>query len=162
MYFFDRVADVLRGRQAMVNENATNDENAVLSLDLATHVAGECSLSGPDIPRCQRGGKGALQSSGRGRHYIIKRGRARFFDGSRIQAVVFGDRSMNAERDGRRLGRQERSPDCARFAFDLAFEHISRLGHHILLARTFYIRSAWAFYRSPPPGAPGSRPVFGR
>jgi hypothetical protein len=145
MHFFDRIADVLRGGQAMVNENATNDENAVLSLDLAAHVAGERSLSGLDIPRCQRGGKGALQSSGRGGHYVIQRGRARFFDGSRIQAVVFGDRSMNAEGDGHRLGGQERSPDCARLAFDFPLVHISRLCHRILLARTFYIRSAWAF-----------------
>ena len=144
MHFFDRVEDVLRGGQAMVNEEAPNDENAVLRLDFATHVAGERSLSGLDIPRCQRGGKGALQSSRRGRHDIIKRGRARFFDRSRIQAVVFGDRSMNAEGDGRRLGGQERSPDCTRLAFDFPFVHIGRLGHPILLARTFYIRWAWA------------------
>jgi hypothetical protein len=138
MHFFDRAADVLRGGQAMVNEKATNDENAFFSLDLATHVARECSLSGPDIPRCQRGGKGALQSGGCGRHHIIKRGRARFFDGSRIQAVVFGDRSMNAEGDGRRLCGQERSPYCARLAFDFPLVHIGRLGHRILLARILY------------------------
>ena len=103
VHFFDRVADVLSGGQAMVDENAANDENAVLRLDLTTHVAGQCSLSCLDIPRCQRGGKGALQSGGRGRDDIIQRGRARLFDGSRIQAVVLGDRSMNAEGDGRRL-----------------------------------------------------------
>jgi hypothetical protein len=84
MHFFYRVAEVFRSRQAVVDENAANDENAVLSFDLASHVAGERSLSGLDIPRCQRGGKGALQSSRRGRHYIIERGRARFFDGRRI------------------------------------------------------------------------------
>jgi hypothetical protein len=97
MHFFDRAADVLRGGQTMVDENTTNDENAVLSLHLATHVAGERSLSGLDIPRCQRGGKGALQSGSRGSDYVIQRGRARFFDRSLIQAVVLGDRSMNAE-----------------------------------------------------------------
>lgn len=60
IHFFDPVADVLRSDQAMVDENATNDENAVLGLYLATHVARECLLSRLDIPHCQRGGKRAL------------------------------------------------------------------------------------------------------
>jgi hypothetical protein len=145
MHFFDRVADLLWRGQAMVDEKTTNDKNAILSLYLATHVAGECSLSCLDIPRCQRGGKGALQSGSRGGHYIIERGRTRFFDRSRIQAVVFGDCSMNAEGDGHRLCGQERSPDCARLAFDFPFVDVGRLGHRILLARTFYIRSVSAF-----------------
>ena len=60
MHFFDRAADVLRSDQAMVDENATNDENAILNLYLATNVARECPLSCLDIPHCQRGGKRAL------------------------------------------------------------------------------------------------------
>lgn len=56
----DRAANVVGGDQAMVNADATNDEHAVLRFDLATHVAGERPSTCPDLPRCQRGGKGAL------------------------------------------------------------------------------------------------------
>lgn len=68
----------------MVDENATDDEDAVLGLHLAAHVARERASAGLDVPRCQRGGKRALQSSGRGRHYVVERRGARLFDGGGI------------------------------------------------------------------------------
>ena len=80
MHLLDRAADILASFQAMVNENATNDEDAVLGLHLAAHIAGKCPLARLDVPRCQRGGKRALQSSCSGSDHIINRSGARFFD----------------------------------------------------------------------------------
>ena len=80
----DYVAHILGRGQSMVNENSTNNQDAVLGFHLAAHVAGECSLPRLDVPRCQRGGKRALQSSGRGRNDVIERSGARFLDGGRV------------------------------------------------------------------------------
>lgn len=44
----------------MLNPDAANDQYAVLGLHLAAHIAAECATTALDIPRCQRGGKGAL------------------------------------------------------------------------------------------------------
>ena len=79
MHLLDRVADVLGCMQAVVNQNATNDEDAFLGLYLAAHIARERSSARLDVPRCQHGGKRALQSSCGGSDHIVKRGGARFF-----------------------------------------------------------------------------------
>lgn len=84
MHFLDRVADVLGRDQAMVDKNATNDEDAVFRLHLAAYVAGERSPACPDVPRCQRGGKRALQSSCRGCDHVVEGSGPRFLDGGRI------------------------------------------------------------------------------
>ena len=56
----DRVARVLGRHQAMVYQDAANDEDAFLRFHLATHVAGEGPSTCLNLPRCQRGGKRAL------------------------------------------------------------------------------------------------------
>jgi len=101
MHFLDCVADVLGRGQAMADENATNDEDAIFGLHLAAYVAGERPPACPDVPRCQRGGKRALQSSRRGCDHIVEGSGAGLFDGSGIQTVVLGDGSVDAEVDRR-------------------------------------------------------------
>jgi len=44
----------------MVDEDASNHQDAILGFDLAPHVAAECPSACLNIPRCQRGGKCAL------------------------------------------------------------------------------------------------------
>jgi hypothetical protein len=106
MHFLDRVADILGRGQAMADKNPTNDEDAIFGLHLAAYVAGERSPAGLDIPRCQRGGKRALQSSCRGCNHVVEGGGARLFDGGGIQPVVPGDGSVNSKVDGRWFCRQ--------------------------------------------------------
>lgn len=87
----------------MVDEDAPNHQNILLGLDLAAHVTTECPSACFDIPRCQRGGKGALESSGSGGNHVVDRGGAWFFDLVWIQAVVAGDCAMDAEDHGSRF-----------------------------------------------------------
>lgn len=44
----------------MVNENPANHKHTILGFHLATHIARQSSPARFDLPRCQRGGKGAL------------------------------------------------------------------------------------------------------
>jgi hypothetical protein len=81
MHFFDCVAEVFRRSQIMMNEDTADDENAVFAFDLAAHVAGKGASAGFYIPRCQRGSKGALQSSRSRGHDVIERGGTGLLDG---------------------------------------------------------------------------------
>ena len=60
VHFFDDTTNVLRNREAVVNEDSPNHQDSLLGLHLAPHVAAEGTAARLDIPRCQRGGKCAL------------------------------------------------------------------------------------------------------
>ncbi|HMK28754.1 MAG TPA: hypothetical protein VK473_03650 [Terriglobales bacterium] len=46
--------------QPMANENSANNEYAILGFYFSTHFTPQSSVTGFDLPRCQRGGKRAL------------------------------------------------------------------------------------------------------
>ena len=82
--FLNHVTDLLWYCQSMVDENPTNDEDAVFGFYFAAYVARECPFARLDVPRCQRGGKRALQSGRRGCNYVVERRGARFLDGGGV------------------------------------------------------------------------------
>ncbi len=85
----------------MVNEDPANDQYAILGFHLATYFTGQSPTTGFDLPRCQRGGKSALQSGPGGRDYVVERSRARLLDVGGVQTVMPGDRSVHPKVDGR-------------------------------------------------------------
>ncbi len=84
----------------MADKDAANHKHTVLSLHLTTHIADKCPLARLDVPRCQRGGKGALQSGRGSGNHIVQRRCAWFLDGCWVQAVVLGYRSVDTEVTG--------------------------------------------------------------
>jgi hypothetical protein len=97
VHFLDSIADVFWHGHTMVNEKAADNQNAVFCLNLAPHVADKSSPAGLYIPRCQRGGKCALQSSRSGGHYVVERRGTRLLDRLWIKAVMLGDCPVHAE-----------------------------------------------------------------
>jgi len=68
MNFFDYGVVAFRCRQAMRHVDAADYQYTILSLHLTPNFARECPLPCLDLPRCQRGGKGALHSGPGSRH----------------------------------------------------------------------------------------------
>ncbi len=131
--FLDHVADVLWYPQPMVDENSTNDEDAVIGLYFAAYVAGKRPSACLDIPRCQRGGKGALQSGRCGGNNVIDRRGARLLYRGGIQTVVLGDCAVNAKVDRHWFCRQVCDSYRPRAAVDFPFIYICWFGHRVLL-----------------------------
>src|SRR5712692_4201047 len=120
----------------MVDENPANDEYAILGFHLATHFTCQSPATCFDLPRCQRGGKRALQSGRCGRDYVVERSGARLLYVGRVQTVMLGDCPVNSKVDRRRFCRQLGGSYRARSAFDFHFGNIGHFGHDIPLSRS--------------------------
>jgi len=131
MGLLDHTADVIGRCHSMVNEDPANDKHAVLSFHFATHIARQSSATCLNVPRCQRGGKRALQSGRCCRDYVVERSRVRLLDIGGVQTVMFGDRPVNSKVDRRRLCRQLGCSYRTRSSVDFHFCNIGRVGHDI-------------------------------
>ncbi len=100
VHFLNHAPHVPWNRKPMADKDAANHKHTVLSLHLTTHIADKCPLARLDVPRCQRGGKGALQSGRGSGNHIVQRRCAWFLDGCWVQAVVLGYRSVDTEVTG--------------------------------------------------------------
>jgi len=133
VHFLNHAPHVLWNRNVMADKNAANHKHSVLGLHLTAHIAHQCPSAGLDIPRCQRGGKSALQSSGGGGDHVVYRCRARFLNGGWVQAVVLGDCSVDAKGNRNRLGRKESGANRTGSALDFSFINIGGRWHRVLL-----------------------------
>jgi hypothetical protein len=95
--------------QGVMHVNPLNHEHPVLDLDLAFSRGDELAAARIDSTRLQRATQGSGQSTSGGRHDVVKRGGVRL-ERSRRCLVMFRNLVVHSEKDGRRLGRQERLP----------------------------------------------------
>jgi hypothetical protein len=131
MHFRNDVMNGFWNHDPVVNEDSPNHQDSFLDLHLASHFAAEGAAPCLDIPRCQRGGKCALQSSCRGGYHVVDRRRSRFFDRCRVKTVMSGDCAVDPKEHRGRFRRKLGQPNGALSAVDLAFINICRLWHRL-------------------------------
>lgn len=112
-----------------MDEDTPNHQNSLFSLHLAADIAAKCPPACFDVPRCQRGGKRALQSSTGSGDYVIDGRRPRFFDCRRVQPVMPGDRAVNPKWHWSGFRRELRQPNRALPSVDPSFINVCRLRH---------------------------------
>jgi hypothetical protein len=109
--------------------DSLNDEHLPFKLDLASNLAGELVIAGVDLTRLQRASERTAQSTARGRHDVVERGRARRVSVWR-DLVVSCHLGVNSEHDWFVLGRQVGEPYRTLLALDSdarSVDHISGL-----------------------------------
>ncbi len=99
----DDLAWCVLGSEQIPHVHSPQDEDVSLLLHLPTNLAGQVGGSDFDLARCQRAGKGARESAcGRRNHVVYGCGVG--LVRSRIDPVVFRDRSMDTEEHWLRFG----------------------------------------------------------
>jgi len=88
-----------------MNVNSTNYENPLIGFDLPTYFGMQPAVARVDFARIQRAPEGSKHSTTQGGHHIIERRRMRLGQLCRVQAIMLGNGSMDAEDDWLRLSR---------------------------------------------------------
>ena len=106
---FDGIVDVVRDHEFVLGVYASQHEYVVVLLDLAGYLGDEVLCTDVYLARCQRTGKCAGESATRRRDDVVDRRRMRI-QVTLLDAVMLGNRSMNAEHDGLRFRREPSGP----------------------------------------------------
>jgi hypothetical protein len=99
VHTLDRFPNVFRAGQTELDVNSADDKYAVFGFDFTASFRFKSPLTGIDFTRFQRAPEGSEHSAGCRSDYIIDSCRMRLFEFGFVDAIVFGDRAMNAEQD---------------------------------------------------------------
>jgi hypothetical protein len=83
--------------QEVVNVNSANYQNPLIGLDFPSDVSTQSAIARIYFARIQRAPEGSNHSTTQGGHNIIERRRMRFGQFCWIQAIMLGNRSMDAK-----------------------------------------------------------------
>lgn len=97
--------------------DAANDEHVAVFLDLADRLRREVPLACWDLARFQRTAKAAGESAG-GRGYKVIERRVTGLVHRLVNAVVLGDRGVDAEIDGFCMDGKKRAPQRPSYPFN--------------------------------------------
>ena len=113
--------------------DAPNDEHAFLRFNLASHFPHELPVARIDVTRIQRASESTEHSTGgRGDHVVNRRG-VRLRKLGRVDLVVLGYRSVNAEQHGFGFTRQVSDPNRSNFPLNTSFRNVHYIGRGCLL-----------------------------
>lgn len=116
--------------QMIPNVNPLDHEHFVFRLNLPSDFRKQPAVARGNLARLQRAPEGARESpAGRG-HDVIKGGCVRLMLPD-VNPVMLGYRSVNAEQNRRRLGREIRPPQRSPDAFDANLRGINDVAHEI-------------------------------
>lgn len=110
--------------------DAADDKDVILGFDFADGLRNQTRIGCINLTRLQRASEGASESTGSGSDDVIEGGGVGIED-LRRDLIVFGDRAVDAEQDGRGLGRQPGAAQRAFEALDLDLRAIDDVGHGI-------------------------------
>jgi hypothetical protein len=96
---FHGFPSVLGSIEYVVNVNSANDQNPLIGFDFPSYFGPQPAVARIYFARIQRAPEGSDHSTTQGGHHIIKRCRVRFGQFRWIQAIMFGNGSMNTEDD---------------------------------------------------------------
>jgi len=122
--------------------NPPDDQDALVTLDVACDLRGEPSAACVDLTRFQRASKRTEHSAGRRSDDVIESRRVRLCQGRGIDLVVLGNRSMHAERDWLRLAGEMGDPKRSLDAFDADLRGVGDIRHGTILQFTWLDRSS--------------------
>ena len=108
--------------------DAADDEDVILGFDFADGLGNQAGIGRINLTRLQRASEGAGESTGSGGDDVIEGGGVGIED-LRRDLIVFGDGAMDAEQDGRGLGRQPGAAERALEALDFDLRAIDDVGH---------------------------------
>lgn len=124
--------------------NAADDEDVILGFDFTDGLGNQARIRCINLTRLQRASEGAGESTGGSGDDVIEGGGVGI-ENLRRDLIVFGDRAMHAEQDGRGFGRQPGPAERAFEAFDFDLRAIDDVGHGTIcltnVARTPATRS---------------------
>jgi hypothetical protein len=124
MHSFHRFARLLGSSKEVVNVNSANDQDPLVGLDFALDVGTQPAVARIYFARLQRAPEGSEHSTTERGDNIVKSCGMRFGEFCRIQAIMPGNRSMNAEDYWLRLSWQLCDSKRARPPFDPNVGHI--------------------------------------
>src|ERR1700730_10058397 len=113
--------------------NAADDEHAFFRFHLPCHLSQELAVTSIDVTRFQRASKSAQHSTGSRGNHIVQSGCVRLHDLGRIDFVVLGNRTVDAETDRLRLTRQSGDAQRTSLSLNSYFGNVHDLRHVCLL-----------------------------
>lgn len=119
------------GRGEIVGDvDAFDHEHVAFELELSDGIG--CEFFDSDLARCQRSCKGAGQSTGGSGNDVVQCCRV-WGIGVRRNAVMFGDRTVQAERHRLLLARQPGQTDRSALPFDVNLRPVYDVAHRMMM-----------------------------
>jgi len=123
-------AVILRRSQSVHHVNALDHKYAVIAIhDFACDLGCQFPILSVDFAHIQCAAQSAHQSTTDSRHQVVNGRGMRFHDVSRVNTIMGGDCSVNAERYGIRFAGKARITQRTFAPFDLHFGDVSYFNH---------------------------------